>query len=149
MKVSIEINKPRDKVIELFSDKNNFKEWKKEFIRYEHINGTPGEPGAVTKLVFKRVILFETILSKTLPGEICEEYEHKRGDKTVMFHKATNRFTTLSGNRTLFESDMEVTKVIGFLPKIVMKLMSGAARKYAQDQLDQFKKFAKKSNINH
>jgi hypothetical protein len=59
MKAIIEINLPINRVVELFMDKNNFREWKKEFIGYEHISGTPGEIGAVTKLIYKKEIMFE------------------------------------------------------------------------------------------
>jgi hypothetical protein len=51
MKVAIEINLPVNKVVGLFMDKNYFKEWKKDFISFEHIKGIPEEVGAITKLV--------------------------------------------------------------------------------------------------
>jgi hypothetical protein len=144
MKPSIEINLPINKVFELFMDKTNFKEWKKGFISYGHISGTAGEAGAVTKLVYKRVTMFETITGKNFPNEITAEYEHKRGEKTIMFHKASNHFTSLPDNRTLLEVDMKMTKIIGLLPKIIMTLMAGAGKRYAQTQLNQLKVFAEK-----
>ena len=144
MKLTIEINLPIGKVVELFMDKANFKEWKKDFISYEPVSGTPGKVGAVTKLSFKRVTLVEKITSENLPSEISYEYEHKRGTKIVMIHQASNRFTPLQENKTQYELESEMTKVFGFLPRIIMKLMAGAVRKYEQDQLDQFKIFAEK-----
>jgi hypothetical protein len=144
MKPTIEINLPANRVFELFMNKTNFKEWKKDFISYEFISGTPGEVGAVTKLVYKRVTMFETITNKNFPNEIIAEYEHKRGEKTIMFHKASNHFASLSDNKTLLEVDMEITKIIGLLPKIIMTLMAGAGKRYAQTQLNQLKSFAEK-----
>jgi hypothetical protein len=144
MKPSIEIELPIKRVFELFMDKTNFKEWKKDFISYEHISGTAGEVGAVTKLVYKRVTMFETIISKNSPTEIIAEYEHKSSEKTIMFHRATNHFTALSDNRTLIEVDMKITKIIGFLAKIIMTIMAGAGKKYAQTQLNQLKVFAER-----
>jgi|SRR5712671_4101970 len=144
MKHTVEINLPINKVIELFLDKANFKDWKKDFISYEHIQGTPDEIGSSDKLVFKRVTLIETVTSKKLPSEISYEYEHKRGTKTIMIHKASNHFTLLQENKTLYELDSEITKIFGLLPKIIMGLMKGASNKYAQDQLNQFKLFAEK-----
>ena len=47
---TLEINLPINKVVELFMDKNNFREWKIDFICYMHISGTPNEAGAITKL---------------------------------------------------------------------------------------------------
>jgi hypothetical protein len=144
MKTAIEINLPINKVVELFMDKGNFKEWKKDFISYQHINGIPGEVGAITKLVTKRGIMFETIISKDLPAEIIETYEHKRGEKTIMAHKASNRFTPLLENKTFFEVETELTQVVGFFLKLIMILMAAAGKKYSQDQLNQFKIFAEK-----
>jgi hypothetical protein len=146
MITAVEIDLPIDKVVELFMDKENFKEWKKDFVRYEHISGTPDEVGAVTKLVYKRLTMFETITSKRLPAEIVEEYEHKRGKATIMFHKAINRFTSIEQSKTLYELDSEVTKVVGLLPTLIMKLMASAGRRYAQDQLEQFKALAEQQN---
>jgi hypothetical protein len=79
-----------------------------------------------------------------LPAEIIEEYVHKHGDKTVMVHNASNRFTSTAQNRTLYEVDSEVTKVVGFLLKLIMGVMAGAGKKYAQDQLNMFKAFAER-----
>ena len=144
MKSAVEINLPVATVVELFNDKNNFAAWKKNFISFEYVSGTPGEAGSVTKLVFKRVTMFETILKKNLPASITESYDHQRNGKTVMVHEATNRFSKLKDDKTLIESEMNITKVVGFLPRMMMKLMAGAAKKYAQDQLNQFKVFAEK-----
>ena len=146
---SAEINLPVNKVVELFMDKNNFKEWKKDFVNFEHISGTLNNAGSTDKIVFKRVTLVETVISNNLPSEISYVYEHKRGNKTIMIHKASNRFTPLQENKTLYELDSEMTKVFGLLPKIIMGLMKGAGNKYVQDQLNQFKEFAEKQNAKY
>src|SRR5215471_8724758 len=119
MKYSVEIDAPVKKVVDLFMNPDHYTEWKKDFISYERVSGTPGQAGAVTRLKFKQVTMFETITSSNLPNEISAEYEHKRGKNTVMFHKATNRFSTLQGNNTLYDTEIEVTKVIGFIPRLV------------------------------
>ena len=142
MKVAVEINTPVNIVIDLFMDKNNFKEWKKDFIGYEHISGVAGEVGAVTKLIGKREVMYEKIIIKNLPFEISEVYEHRRGEKIMMVHKATNYFTSLAGNKTLFEVDSELIVVNGILLKLIMNLMAGAGKKYSQEQLNKFKMFA-------
>ena len=144
MKVAVEINVPVNTVVKLFMDKNNFKEWKKDFTSYENISGVAGEVGAVTKLVGKREVMYEKIISKNLPFEIIEVYEHKRNEKIMMVHKATNHFTSLSENKTLFEVETEIEKVNSFILKLIMKLMAGAGKKYSQGQLNKFKRFCRK-----
>jgi hypothetical protein len=140
--VKVEINLPISKVVELFMDKANFKEWKKGFISYDHIKGTPGELGAVTKLVTSQGTMYCQIIAKNLPFEIIETYEHKRGDKTTMVHKAVNKFVRMSDHTTLFEVNTEVIEVHGAMLKLIMKLMAKAGERYSQQQLNQFKVFA-------
>jgi hypothetical protein len=142
MKISVELDLPINKVVDLFADQNNFRYWKKDFIRYEPVSGLSGEVGAVTRLIGKRGIMLETIVSKNLPSEIIQTYDHMRGEKTMMSHRAINRFVSLTPNKTLYELDSEVTQVKNFLMRLMLKLMAGAGKKYAQGQLDQFKAFA-------
>ena len=141
-KVSIEINLPIGGLFPIFLDKSKFKSWKKDFIGYEPVSGIPGEPGAVTKLMYKRQTMLETIVTKNTPGEMIASYEHQQGGKTNMFNTVTNRFTSLSENKTLLEVETEITKIIGFLFKILIPLMAGAGKKYAQTQLNQLKLFS-------
>ena len=68
-------------------------------------------------------------------------YEHKRGEEIIMIRKATNCFTSLAENKTLFEVDTELTEVNGILLKLIMKLMASAGKKYSQEQLNKFKRF--------
>ena len=139
-----EINVPGKKVFELFLNKDNLKEWQKELIGYESISGIPGEVGSVTKLSYKSVTIFETITFKNMPHEIKGFYEHKAGKKTVMVHNTSNRFRQISENKTLFELEMEDVKFVGFLPKLMSKLMGGMFERYHQNQVNQFKVFAEK-----
>jgi hypothetical protein len=149
MKPTIQIDRPIKDVVELFMDKKYFKEWKKDFIEFEPITGIPNEIGAVTKLVFKRVTMFETIISKKMPNEIITTYEHKRGEKTIMVHRVTNRFEALAENSTLLVVDTEIMKIDGLLFKLMMALMAGAGRKYSQTQLNQLKILAEKGIKTH
>ena len=50
---SVEIALPVEKVIELFKNTENLKEWQDGFISFEHISGTPGEPGAKSRTQYK------------------------------------------------------------------------------------------------
>jgi hypothetical protein len=139
-----EINVPIKKAFELFLNKDNLKEWQKELISYEHISGISGDVGSITKLSYKSVTIFETIIFKNMPYEIKGFYEHKAGKKTVMVHNTSNRFHLISENQTLFELEMQDVKFVGFLPKLMSKLMGGMFERYHQKQVSQFKIFAEK-----
>src|SRR5690242_16808112 len=141
-KVSVEINKPVKDVFELFLDKSKFKYWKKDFNGYEHVNGTLGQVGAITKLFYKRQTMVERIVKINVPTEIIAEYEHQQGGKTNMYHTVTNRFIALAENKTRIEVETEITKMIGWFFKMIITLMAGAGKKYAQTQLNQLKVYA-------
>ena len=49
----IEIEKPIEKVIELFDNPDNLKKWMEGLQSFEHLSGTPGQPGAKSRLFFK------------------------------------------------------------------------------------------------
>ena len=69
---TIEINQPLEKVVELWSNENNFAAWQDGFQSIEHLSGEPGTKGAKSKIIFsgkQRIELTETIISVDLPHE--------------------------------------------------------------------------------
>ena len=46
----IEIDLPVNKVVELFDNPENLKRWMPGLQSFEHISGTPGQPGAKSRL---------------------------------------------------------------------------------------------------
>jgi len=143
-KCSIDIHVPIDKVVELFNDPGNFKEWQEGFISYVLISGIPRTVGAKSKITYntgKHIMeLIETIQVMNLPAEMTALYEHKN-----MVNTMTNRFTELPGQSTRFTTDMEYFKMIGIMPKLMALLMPGMFKKQNQKWLDQFKTFAEKN----
>jgi hypothetical protein len=142
---SAEINLPAEKVFDLFLNKDNLKEWQTEFINCELISGTPGKAGAVTKQNYKSVIIIETIASINFPHEIRCLHDHKRNTTTIMTHETSNRFKLLTENKTLFEMEMLNVEFVGFLPKLMSKLMGKMFEKYHQEEVDHFKLFAERT----
>ena len=49
-KVEVIINIPRDKMLELFQDMKFMKKWQEGFESLTHLEGTPGEVGAISLL---------------------------------------------------------------------------------------------------
>jgi hypothetical protein len=70
---SVEIDLPVEKIVRLFDNDENLKEWQGGFISIEQISGIPGESGAKSRIIFQtgkhRMELMETILVKNLPNE--------------------------------------------------------------------------------
>lgn len=137
--VSVDIDLPRDKVIELFDSEENLYKWQDGLQSFEHLEGEPGQPGARSKMVYlnggQELALYETITDRNLPDEFNGIYEWDGGRNTLV-----NRFVELGENRTRWESTCTYT-----FSSLVMKamgfLMPGAFRKQNQKFLDNFKAF--------
>ncbi len=135
----IEINQPVNKVVELFDNSDNLKKWMKGLQSFEPISGTPGQPGAKSKLKFKmgsrEIEMIETVTVRNLPSEFSGTYEAKG-----VFNIVTNRFIAVPGNKTRYVSEQEF-RLTGFM-KIMGWLMPGAFKKQSLKYLQDFKAFA-------
>lgn len=138
----IEINLPVNKVIELFDNPDNMKYWQPGLESFEYLSGTPGQPGAKSKLKYKmgkrEIELIETITVRNLPEEFSGTYEAKG-----VFNIVKNKFISLPDGKTKYITEHEfqfsgMMKLFGFL-------MPGAFRKESFKLMKQFKEFAEKS----
>lgn len=139
--VSIDIDKPIDRVIELFDSTDNLKEWMEGLQSFEHLSGTPGQVGARSKLIYKMgkkdVEMIETITVRKLPQEFSGTYEAEG-----VFNIVKNRFEKLSDNKTRYISEQEF-EFKGMM-KYVAFLMPWAFKKQSMKYLKAFKRFVEK-----
>jgi uncharacterized membrane protein len=139
----IEISKSIDRVVELFDNPANLDKWMEGLLSFEPLSGTPGHPGAKSRLRFKmgkrEIEMIETITTRNLPDEFTGTYEAKG-----VYNIVTNRFVKLPGNRTKYISEHEF-QFTGIM-KLVAFLMPGAFRKQSMKYLADFKKFAESQN---
>lgn len=137
---SIEINLPREKVIELFDDPDNLKHWQPGFISFEPISGDWGKPGSKTRLNYKmgkrEVEMIETITVRNLPDEFSATFEAKS-----VWNMVKNTFTENDGITT-WTAENEF-KLKGFM-KLMGAIMSGAFKKQSYKYMVYFKEFAEK-----
>jgi len=135
----IEIDLPRERVVELFDDPENMKHWQPGLQSFEPLSGVPGQPGAKSRLKYKigqRVIeMTETITVRNLPDEFSGTYEAKG-----VFNIVSNYFRPLPGGRTLLVSDNEF-RLKGFM-KLIGLLMPGSFSRESNKHLQRFKEFA-------
>ncbi len=139
--VETEINLPIARVVELFDDPENLKHWQPGLLSFEPISGTPGQPGAKSKLKYKLgkrdIEMIETITVRNLPDEFSGTYEAKG-----VFNIVKNYFRPVSENKTKYINESEF-QFNGFM-KLIGFLMPGAFRKESEKYLLQFKEFAEK-----
>lgn len=138
----IEINKPVEEVIRLFDNADNLSKWMEGLQSFEHISGTPGQPGAKSKLRFKvgkrEMELIETVTVRNLPKEFTGTYEAANGKGALNIVR--NEFVKLSPTKTKYISESEFQ--FKGLMAIMAALMKGAFKKQSLKYITNFKNFA-------
>jgi uncharacterized membrane protein len=136
------INKPIKEVVALFDNPNNLYEWMEGLQKFEHLSGTPGEPGAKSKLLFKmgnrEIEMIETITVRDLPTEFSGTYE-----ANGVFNIQKNKFISIADNQTKHVTENEF-QFKGVMMKLMGFLMPGAFKKQSYKYLKAFKTFAEK-----
>jgi carbon monoxide dehydrogenase subunit G len=144
MKYSSEIviDRPMSKVIELFDNQDNLKEWMEGLISFEPISGEPGQVGAKSRLKFKtdrgEMEMIETVTVRNLPKEFTGTYEAKG-----VFNIVKNIFIPISETKTKYITEQEF-QFQGFM-KIIGFLMPGAFKKQSMKYLVAFKEFVERT----
>ncbi|HMU47668.1 MAG TPA: SRPBCC family protein [Chitinophagaceae bacterium] len=137
------IDQPLNKVIELFDNPENLSKWQPGFISMEHLSGSPGQPGAKSRLIYRmgkgrrQIEMTETITRRDLSHEFHGIYETKN-----VSNIQKNFFTEVTPGKTKWVSESEF-KLSGMM-KFFGWLMPGAFKKQSQKYLDMFKEFAEK-----
>lgn len=138
--ISIEIEVPLDKLVALFDDPVNLKKWQPDLVSFEAISGTPGHPGARSRLVYqmgkRRVEMIETITLRSLPAAFNGQYETKG-----IHHEIRNRFEALSPTSSRWTADNEF-RFDSFGMRAFAALLPGVFRKQSLKFMERFKNFA-------
>ncbi|MCB7480973.1 SRPBCC family protein [Christiangramia sediminis] len=134
----ISINRPRNEVVEKFSDPDNLEHWQRGFIFMKPINGKLGAEGSQNLLKYemgkREIEMTETILKNDLPKEYSATYEAKG-----VYNFQINRFNETPENATIWITDNEF-KFSGFM-KLFGWFMPGAFKKQSWKYMEDFKAF--------
>ncbi len=135
----IEIDLPREKVVELFDNPDNLTKWMTGLKRFEHISGVTGQAGAESRLVFehngKEMEMIETVTQNHLPDNMSGKYDMK-GIKNFIH----NYFKDY-GDKTVWISENEFI-FSGFFMKLFSPFMRGSFKKQSLKFMVNFKNFA-------
>lgn len=138
---SVEIDLPKDRVVDLWQNPDHLSRWQDGFISIDHLSGTPGATGAKSQLVYqlgrRRIELIETIVTNDLPDWFIGTYETDTMTNTMI-----NRFVSLDSDRTRWDAEIEYTKFNALIPRLMAWVMPGMFRRQTQKWLDQFQVFA-------
>ncbi len=132
--VEIEINLPRKKVLEHYTNLDNLQHWVDGFISVEHVTGEVCKPGARYEVKFRvgnlNILATETITRNDLPEELWLEEECDG-----LTNLAKNFFIDLGNGKTKW---VIISDHSGeFLPKIG----ASAFKKKTVKFMESFKKF--------
>lgn len=103
MKYTLEITleKSRTDVWQAFDSTENLNKWQPSLKKFEHVSGTPGQPGAVSNLTYeeneREFALTEKIIFRDEPKQFDGVYENEFSDSFVK-----NTFTEKGENETLW-----------------------------------------------
>ncbi|MDQ0092808.1 SRPBCC family protein [Paeniglutamicibacter psychrophenolicus] len=133
------VNLPRQRFIELFDDPENLKEWQKGLISFEGVSGTPGEPGATSRLTYRQgrgtMEMIETVTRRDLPEAFDGTYDAKG-----VHNVCRNEFHDLDGNATRWVAH-NVFEFTGFM-RVVALLFGPMFKKQSLKMMTAFKEFA-------
>jgi len=135
-KCTIDINKPVDKVVDVFLNPDSYQYTQDGFKSKELISGSLGQEGSKSKLVYEKLELIETILKNDLPNEFLGLYEHKHTTNTMKVW-----FETLNENSTRYHSEIEYTKFNSLLIKIIARNFPSMFKKQVLKWIVKFKDY--------
>ncbi len=136
----ITINLPRERVIELFDNTENLYKWMKGLESFEAIEGSPGQVGAKSRMVFqmgkRRIEMVETITKRDLPNEFATTYETKG-----VYNEVRNTFEPIDDKHTRYQTE-HFFRFDSIAMRIIAFLMPAAFKKQSMQYLQDFKAFA-------
>ena len=140
--LNLQIDLPRERVIDLFDSTENLKKWQKGLVSFETFEGTPGQEGAKSRLIYKMgkrdVEMIETIKVRNFPDEFTGIFEAKN-----VWNEVKNQFKETADGHTNWKFETEF-KFKGFM-KVMSALMPGAFKKQSLKSMHAFKDFAESS----
>lgn len=147
---SIEIDLPRQKVVQLISDPAHLPKWLRGLVLHEPVNGAYGQVGTTSRVVFRsgkqRMEATETITRlepaglHAIPSSVVVHYDREIVGEG-MWQAQRDRIIDAGPNTTLWESESEF-RFDGFLLRLMGRLVPGVFRKESRRHMQDFKAFA-------
>jgi len=136
MKYEANIQASRDFVWATFENPDNLSRWQPTLESFAHQAGDPGQPGAVSELVYnensKKIVMTETVTERREPQFMAGTYDNAWATMLIV-----NHFEKIDDNTTRFISytNMNFKGVMKIMPLFVAK----SIRARAEADLNRFK----------
>lgn len=136
---SVDIHQPREKVIQLFDNPDNWPHWQIGLLSVEHLTRDPRAEKARSRLQFKingrEIEMIETVEKRNLPDEFVATYE-ARG----VFNRVRNLFAPIDDTSTRYVTEQEF-RFTGFM-RLIGWFSAGSFKKETLKYMTRFKEFA-------
>lgn len=100
------LERPIADVWRAFDNPENMSRWQPTLESFEPVSGTPGQPGAVSRLTYlegkRQMVLVETITARREPGHFAGTY-----DSGMAINRMVNHFIALDTGRTHWKIECE------------------------------------------
>lgn len=130
------LERPIHEVWRAFDSTENMKRWQPTLESFVHVSGTPGQPGAVSRLTYlegkRTVVLTETVSERREPEYFAGSY-----DSGMACNRIANHFVAIDGNRTQWK--MECEFVFRGVWKLLTPLFRGAIEQRTRQDVERFK----------
>ena len=144
MKFTLElpISKSRAEVWKAFDNPENMKKWQPSLVSFEMVNGTQGQPGAVSKLTYKEnereFSLLERVTYREEPHRLDSVYDNNFAENTIR-----NTFIEQGDQQTLWVVDTKF-KFKTLLMRILGPVMKKNFVLRTQRDMQRFKEMVEK-----
>lgn len=125
-----------DFVWAMFDNPDNLSRWQPTLKSFTHKSGEPGQPGAVSELVYdengKKVVMTETVTERRKPHFMAGTYDNARANSLIV-----NHFEAIDDETTRFVcySNMHFKGIM----KIMSLFVANSIRKRVEADLNRFK----------
>ena len=141
--LELEIDQPRERVIELFLDSDNLSKWQPSLVSFDHISGEPREVGAKSRQVHRmgkrETEMIETITAHDPPEHFSATYE-----ADGIWNLIENRFQDISEHKTHWTLDCEF-RCSGFVIRLMTIFAPWMFKRQTSTFMHRFKEFAEQS----
>lgn len=139
-KLELLINRPRAELWKIFDNAENMSKWQPTLTGRELVSGTPGQPGAISKLTYeeggREFVLMEEIIHRDEPNRFDGMYKNNFADNTIQ-----NTFIEQSQEQTLWVVETKF-KFKTLLMKIMGNVMKKNYVRRTQRDMQRFKEMA-------
>jgi uncharacterized protein YndB with AHSA1/START domain len=136
------IDAPIEKVAKLAGDPSLRIQWMEGMKDYKSINGTPGQPGAVSRMVFKTGTV-EMVFTGTVKENNLPDYFTEIMDASNVTTSATTRLDAISPDKTRYISEQD-HDFKGLFNKLVGFVLQREFKTQTRRHMDRFKQFVEK-----